>query len=352
MKWLAWGMQQNQTVFFLENLQPVLLRTRRQYQQYWFVDRWLGVLVCVLVDGLVGGLVKGWIGALSFGLVFGLTLGLMVACFGGMPNRYPGASPRLWSQLYDVCIGAGVAILTLGVLGELIFGLSGGMAFGLVFGLIGGLLGSLAGHPSLRVRAVVSVETLRWSWRQVPASVGNGIVIGLVGGLIYALVVVFGYGFAGGLSYLAVYSLIVVVVFGLVGGFSGAALSSTTRPNQGIHRSLWRALSIGLGGGLIITQVYGLVVGPIGSLLGGLVGGLSLAFAYGGYAVLSHLALRFVLWRSGSIPWNYVRFLDNCADRIFLRKVGGGYIFIHRLLMEYFAELDTTAIEETQKEAT
>ncbi|HEV2124698.1 MAG TPA: hypothetical protein VGW38_18280 [Chloroflexota bacterium] len=26
-------------------------------------------------------------------------------------------------------------------------------------------------------------------------------------------------------------------------------------------------------------------------------------------------------------------------DRIFLQRVGGGYIFVHRLLMEYFASL-------------
>jgi len=32
---------------------------------------------------------------------------------------------------------------------------------------------------------------------------------------------------------------------------------------------------------------------------------------------------------------------DPAADRIFLRKVGGGYIFIHRMLMEYFAALET-----------
>jgi hypothetical protein len=28
------------------------------------------------------------------------------------------------------------------------------------------------------------------------------------------------------------------------------------------------------------------------------------------------------------------------AGRVFLRKVGGGYIFTHRLLMEYFATLE------------
>ncbi len=51
--------------------------------------------------------------------------------------------------------------------------------------------------------------------------------------------------------------------------------------------------------------------------------------------------MRFILYRNGDIPWNYVRFLDYAADRIFLRKVGGGYIFIHRMLMEYFAALET-----------
>ena len=31
--------------------------------------------------------------------------------------------------------------------------------------------------------------------------------------------------------------------------------------------------------------------------------------------------------------------LDYAVDRIFLQKVGGGYRFIHRLLLEHFAEM-------------
>lgn len=31
--------------------------------------------------------------------------------------------------------------------------------------------------------------------------------------------------------------------------------------------------------------------------------------------------------------------LNHCVDLIFLRRVGGGYIFVHRLLMEHFAEM-------------
>jgi hypothetical protein len=40
------------------------------------------------------------------------------------------------------------------------------------------------------------------------------------------------------------------------------------------------------------------------------------------------------------MPLNYARFLDYAAKRVLLRKVGGGYIFVHRLLLEHFAALD------------
>jgi hypothetical protein len=63
--------------------------------------------------------------------------------------------------------------------------------------------------------------------------------------------------------------------------------------------------------------------------------------AFGGDAFIQHFILRFLLWRAGSLPWNYPRFLDYAADRILLRKVGGGYIFVHRSLQDYFASLDT-----------
>jgi len=40
------------------------------------------------------------------------------------------------------------------------------------------------------------------------------------------------------------------------------------------------------------------------------------------------------------MPLNYARFLDYAAKRVLLRKVGGGYMFVHRLLLEHFAALD------------
>ena len=51
---------------------------------------------------------------------------------------------------------------------------------------------------------------------------------------------------------------------------------------------------------------------------------------------------------NGSIPGNYVRFLDYAAERILLRKVGGGYTFIHRMLLDYFAaRYDESSVEAT-----
>ena len=68
-------------------------------------------------------------------------------------------------------------------------------------------------------------------------------------------------------------------------------------------------------------------------------GGGGAGLVYGGFVVIQHLALRCILWRSGALPLHLVAFLDYCAEPIFLRKVGGGYVFVHGLLMEHFAAM-------------
>jgi hypothetical protein len=52
-------------------------------------------------------------------------------------------------------------------------------------------------------------------------------------------------------------------------------------------------------------------------------------------------------WLKGYMPLNIVAFLDQCARLILLKKVGGGYIFIHRMLLDYFAELTPESIRTT-----
>ena len=141
-------------------------------------------------------------------------------------------------------------------------------------------------------------------------------------------------------------------------------------PNQGIHHSarnglafglisfgivgllnwlnigLEIGLNIGLGSGLGNVLTLGLSTVLSNGLIPGLIAGLSVGLLAGllngGLACLRHSVVRLLLWRAGSIPWNYPRFLDDAAEHILLRKVGGSYIFVHRLLLEYFASLDTT----------
>ena len=95
---------------------------------------------------------------------------------------------------------------------------------------------------------------------------------------------------------------------------------------------------------LVVGRTVGLGVGLRLGLAVGLFGALNA----GGRACLEHLALRLLLVRNGSAPWDYAKFLDCAAERILLRKVGGGYIFIHRMLLEYFAaRYDESTVEAT-----
>jgi len=67
----------------------------------------------------------------------------------------------------------------------------------------------------------------------------------------------------------------------------------------------------------------------------------------GGNAVIQHVTLRSMLYQKGFAPWNYASFLDHATELIFLQKVGGGYIFIHRMLLEHFAKVEPETIPES-----
>jgi hypothetical protein len=52
---------------------------------------------------------------------------------------------------------------------------------------------------------------------------------------------------------------------------------------------------------------------------------------------MKHLALREILVVSGSLPRRLQPFLKYCCELDFLQQVGGGFLFIHRLLLEHFS---------------
>jgi hypothetical protein len=145
---------------------------------------------------------------------------------------------------------------------------------------------------------------------------------------------------------------------GLSAGLTLGEIDRSVIPNEGMRRSARNALSVALVFALVIGLVGGavaglvhcwrgmLMIGGVRSLLivmqGGLVNfglffGVVLGLEAGGMACIKHVVLRLWLIRKGSTPWSYVRFLDHAAERLLLRKVGGGYAFIHRMLLDYFA---------------
>jgi hypothetical protein len=217
-----------------------------------------------------------------------------------------------------------------------------------------------------------TVEALSWSWKKARKLAIVGLVVGVVLGLFSASV------FFGNQEFVLnvmkdapVFKLMgekgfllsEAVSWGLFGGLATAILGglnsrveeSKTVPNQGMLLTLRNSLLIGLGFGLLAGLMIGLFNGLFyGSWqnalnLGGafFIGVGAAAFGiYGGVDVIQHYTLRLILWRRNHIPLNYIGFLDYAAERIFLQKVGGGYIFIHRLLLEHFAGLGTAEAAE------
>jgi hypothetical protein len=108
---------------------------------------------------------------------------------------------------------------------------------------------------------------------------------------------------------------------------------------SGLGSGLAAGLLLGLGSGLLYKLGGGLGGGLAAGLGSGLVVGLAIGLKYGGRACLQHLVLRLSLRYYDCLPRRYANFLDYAAERLFLRRVGGGYIFIHRLLQEYFATM-------------
>ncbi len=408
--WLSWLARQlaqhSQSVFYIERMQPDWLVENHVHHRY-------PSLVAGLIFGLLGlislgplggpylanfslqviGLQPSFIAVLGFIILFGLISGSLVGLVNAFLYRgeYRGEAGRSadekkgpWRRIGRHIIRGVLNGLIVGILigffpglllahrsggDELTWGIAEGVLFWLLgalgFGLVDGLLG-------IQVSEIRPVETFAWSWARMGRNLMKYTFFGLVGSLLFALLIgvistlyiwiaarpanlltAFPYALST-----AGYALLVTpfvtltsgLLGGLTGGFSGEILDvrNLTTPNQGIRRSFRHALLVGVAAGLI-----GFLVGEVGSwlqnphaapstnltagLVIGVLVGLISGLRGGGIACLEHLVLRLLLWESGSIPWNYPRFLDYAAERVLLCKVGGGYIFTHRLLLEYFA---------------
>lgn len=243
---------------------------------------------------------------------------------------------RSLSALYLTLVVLGFG-LPFGLPFGLIVGLSAGPLFGLLFGLSVGL--SVGAYFGRRSDHIEPAEALSWSWKSAVRGLFFGLIVGLGSGLSVGPGVELGVELVIGLSV----GLVVGLGIGLVSGLHPRALDPQHhfRPNEGIRRSARNALIVGLVGLLGSWLITWLAFGLPSWLLLVLALGLFSWLVGGGTAVLQHYTLRVVLSLTGSMPFRYVRFLDEATERLLLRKAGSGYVFIHRLVQEYFASLET-----------
>ena len=295
--------QDGQTIFLVERMQPNWLKPGNQTLSYR-----IGVVV---VSGLIGG------------AIFGLTGGLS----GGLNCDSQATLSVRWTD---------------------------GLQWGLVLGLLGGGVSALS--VATGKGDIKPVETFQLSWATFTQSLNSRstLQIGLVGAAIGAV--------GGGLCAWLTHSLILEgmllglgwglgfgLVLGVSSGLAGVEIEAKTVPNQGIRRSTLNAAWIGSSFGLIIA-----LLGVLGFTLMGLnetckwiaapliligFGGLGTVVNLAGRACLRHLTLRLVLWSQGIMPWNYARFLNSAVEDIFLQRAGGTYFFMHRMLLEHFAQM-------------
>jgi hypothetical protein len=379
-RWLNWLArtltQQSLTIFALEWMQPSRLPTMRLQRVYAVGEALLAGGAVGVSAGIFYGIVSGvsrtpitgpigmlldagagialdpepltrWVLLPLAGLLVGLCAGLIgggITLLGKLLTTGTIRAPSRdafdrWSLTRTV-IRIGIAFgCTVGMVIGMFYGPRAALIVGLSSGPLGGLMVALGVRPG----KVSIVERLRWDWSKMMLGASIGGTLGLLFGLTL-------WAIGEPSTWLTIVPIGSMIAFGVKFGLISGEIDTSTQPNHGIRRSARTALRVGgaigimagllsaLAGGLPRAAVVTTQERVIFGIAFGLVAGLFFGLIYGGAACLQHILLRLLLWRSGVIPWNYAAFLDYCAGYAFLRKVGSGYMFIHRLLQDFFAE--------------
>ncbi|MCC6606205.1 MAG: NACHT domain-containing protein [Anaerolineae bacterium] len=360
--WLSWLAQRmthnNQTIFLLEHLQPS-----------WHINRkwqWLYLVAARSFTGLVTGTVL-WMfifagkilnpslsvkvfekladfPSISLDLSyiispFGFTLmyGLLVAVIDGWYfekakfHRTHNKHHHLPNR--TIVIGAIIFVLafcfTL-LFDSMISAILGGVIVALFFSIPSHFLDGTSFDDEIR-----TVDSVGWSWPHARKGLLPGLLLGIIMGWLISQVIA--------PTLFGVLVFLLALMFLLINGLQNNALEKKSYPNQGILLSIKNSLLMVPLFSLPAAIPFGLITNNFqAGLVAGIIFGIVGFFIYGGASLLKHYAIRVSLWHRGKLPFNYTQFLDHSARNILLYKVGGGYVFVHRLLQQYFANLHET----------
>jgi hypothetical protein len=312
LRWLGWLAEEmrrhSQTQFAFEDLNESWIPSRLSRAVLFLLN---------LIFTTSTGLVLSLAGSMRLGMKIGLGLGLI---FGLI----------FWH------LGGGLAF---GFFFGLAFGLSFMLYAAMAFGLLGGLILWLGGEESVEL-----VEEFYLSWDDFVKRLIFGLVVGLAFGLGMRL----GFLLAGGVSVGLFIGLGMGLVLGLNDGLRPQSVSTRSAPNLGTLRSSHYALGIVLSSVVLPSASFSIVrhLGPPASPsvrailpLVTVFFGFTVAFLKGGFFALRHYVIRFLLWQVRAAPLQYVRFLNEANERLFLIRNGGSYEFLHVTFRDYMARV-------------
>lgn len=232
----------------------------------------------------------------------------------------------------------------------LVFGRWGAAAVLLGIGAAAAAVPAITGRflirPRLPFARVETVESLGWSWPWAALGFGLGVLLGLALGVLAAWL-----DRRTNTPWLALLSAAGGVLLMVENALLRGELRLRTKPGQGVDQSRRNGVMVA---GLVIAATF--VLGAIGVAIAAAVMGsralvpaaawllwlalylgIGSGLAFGLLAYLQHRRLCHILHDRGHLPPDLADFLNYAAERNLLRKVGGGYTFIHALLQDYFA---------------
>ncbi len=368
LSWLAQKMTEHfQTVFLIEGIQPSWIRSSWQRLTYsfgLFAIGGLGVGLSAGVFWFMRGIVlEDNVGSykisiwLTAGLIWGLSIGLVHAFKSERWDQIENdpKKSRLFVILTIIVTCWVVWALIWTVIWLQVWGIDGGLTEILYPLLTGTLISLFGGAWYNKKRTIINkiqmTEAFGWSW----ASAKKGSVWGVGGGLfvwgVYMLVWGSSWEYA---DETLLYDLLMVTILGAISfGLNSRIVKTKSMPNQGIKLSLKNSIMAGSIFGMLLGMTHHALtfllyrMHSINTLFVGLGAFLIAGLWYGGWDALMHFMLRLSLYFERNTPCRYAHFLDYATKLIFLQKVGGGYIFIHRLLLEHFAAMPLQS--KTQK---
>jgi hypothetical protein len=288
------------------------------------------------------------------------------------PDWLTARQRALLAPLVGAASGLGLAMLTFSLYGPFV-----GPVRGLISAVLVGFGGALvaptiegAFKPQIngaRSEEIICQEPQRWSFRKSLMSIRGrrrirmffalllGLGVGLIAGLVAGLARGPAFGIPWGIAFASAFFVIGLVFQGLLliiqEGLYYRDVSPESRPNQGIRTTLGNSFLLAflfmvfIGGPAAVVASAFLWYMDLASATPRVCAALLLASSllgwllHGGSAVIKHFAVRVLLAFYGNVPFRLASWLEFSCQRMLLKRVGSGYAFIHRLLLDHLASV-------------